>query len=269
MRKLRPIAFALPLLTFCAGFQPEPVRDSASPAPADLTLWYDHPANNNQPMNESLPIGNGRMGCLIFGAPLRERISINEDTLWTGGTNPSGNDNTLGAYQVFGNLYVNLPGHTNATAYRRDLDLAAAQAHVAYEAGGVQFHREFFCSHPAAVLVARFSADQPRACTGSIELADSHGAATVAAGNRLLVSGKLNNGLKYEWQALVLHEGGSLQTNGGALEFKDCDSLTILVAAGTDYAMDYAKNYRGEDPHSRLTAALEAASRQSYAALTM
>jgi alpha-L-fucosidase 2 len=254
-------------LTFCAGFQPEPVRDSASPAPADLTLWYDHPANNNQPMNESLPIGNGRMGCLIFGAPLRERISINEDTLWTGGTNPSGNDNTLGAYQVFGNLYVNLPGHTNATAYRRDLDLAAAQAHVAYEAGGVQFHREFFCSHPAAVLVARFSADQPRACTGSIELADSHGAATVAAGNRLLVSGKLNNGLKYEWQALVLHEGGSLQTNGGALEFKDCDSLTILVAAGTDYAMDYAKNYRGEDPHSRLTAALEAASRQSYAAL--
>ena len=117
--------------------------------PADLTLWYDHPANNSKPMDEALAIGNGRMGGLIFGAPPRERISINEDSLWTGGENPSGNNNSMGAYQVFGNLYVNLPEHTNTGAYRRDLDLATARAHVTYQAGGVKFQREFFCSHPA------------------------------------------------------------------------------------------------------------------------
>jgi len=261
------IAAAGALLALCAGFQQEPVREPGAAVPADLTLWYEQPANNNQPMNEALAIGNGRMGGLIFGAPARERISIDEDSLWTGGENPSGNDNTLGAYQVFGNLYVDLPGHTNAADYRRDLDLATARAHVAYQAGGVQFQREFFCSHPAAVLAARFTADKPRSYTGSVELADSHRAVAVVDGDLLVVSGRLTNGLKYEWQARVLHEGGSLQTNGSTLEFKDCDSLTLLVAAGTDYAMDYARHYRGEDPHERLTAALDAASRQSYAAL--
>ena len=104
---------------------------------ADLTLWYQQPASEKQPMNEALAIGNGRMGGLIFGAPQRERISINEDSLWTGDENPSGNDNSMGAYQVFGNLQVNLPGQTNAANYRRDLDLGTAQGHVSYEAGGV------------------------------------------------------------------------------------------------------------------------------------
>jgi alpha-L-fucosidase 2 len=262
-----PIAAAGALLALGAGFQQEPVRAPGAATPADLTLWYEHPANNNQPMNEALAIGNGRMGGLIFGAPDRERISINEDSLWTGGETAPGNENNMGAYQVFGNVYVNLPGHTNAAGYRRDLDLATARAHVAYQAGGVQFQREFFCSHPAAVLAARFTASQPHSYTGTVELADSHRATAAADGDRLVVSGRLNNGLKYEWQARVLHEGGSLQTNGATLVFKDCDSLTLLVAAGTDYAMDYAGHYRGADPHERLTAALDAAARQSYAAL--
>ena len=253
------------LLTLLAGFHP--ARAASGEARADLTLWYDHPANNNKPMDEALAIGNGRMGGLIFGAPPGERISINEDSLWTGGETASGNGNAMGAYQVFGNLYVRLPDHTNTSAYRRDLDFATAQAHVTYQASGVKFQREFFCSHPAGMLVARFSADQPRRYSGAVELADSHRATATVAGDRLVVSGRLNNGLKYEWQAQVLHEGGSLQPRGATLEFQDCDSLTLLVAAGTDYAMDYSKNYRGEDPHERLTAALEAASRQSYAAL--
>ena len=119
-------------------------------APADLTLWYDHPANNSKPMDEALPIGNGTMGGLVFGAPLRERISINEDSLWTGGENPSGDDNTMGAYQVFGNVYVNLPGHTNAGVYRRELNLATAQAGVSYEVGDIRYQREFFAAIPSA-----------------------------------------------------------------------------------------------------------------------
>jgi alpha-L-fucosidase 2 len=232
---------------------------------ADLTLWYQQAARD--PMNEALAIGNARIGGLIFGATERERISLNEDSLWTGDENPSGNDGRMGSYQVLGNVFVNLPEHTNATAYRRELDLGEAVSRVTYEFGGANFHREFFCSHPAGVLVARFTADQPGRYTGSIELADGHDGRVVADGNRVTVSGKLANGLKYEWQLLALHDGGTLQTNGTKIDFKDCNSLTLLVVAGTDYAMDYPAKYRGADPHSRLTAQLDASARQSFSAL--
>src|SRR5579862_361892 len=233
----------------------------------DLTLWYQQPANNTKPMDEALAIGNGRMGGLIFGAPERERICINEDSLWTGDENPSGNDNTMGSYQVFGNVFVNIAGQSNAMGYRRELDLGAAQARVRYEAGGVRYLREFFCSHPAGVLVARFTAEKPHSFSGSVEMDDAHKAVAALTGNRLAASGKLSNGLKYEWQAVVTNDGGSLTARGSTLEFKDCDGLTLLITAGTDYAMNYAKGYRGDDPHARVTAALAAAARASYAEL--
>ena len=64
-------------------------------------------------INEALPIGNGRIGGLIAGGTAREQIVLNEDSLWTGDENPSGNDGTMGAYQCLGNLFINLPGHEN------------------------------------------------------------------------------------------------------------------------------------------------------------
>lgn len=232
---------------------------------ADLTLWYRQPAEH--PMNEALPIGNGRMGGLIFGAPERERININEDSLWTGDENPTGNDKMKGSYQSFGNVFISLPGHGTNSNYRRDLNLTEASAHVSYEVGGVKFQREFFCSHPAGVLVGHFTADQPGSYSGVIELADLHDAKAAADGERLIASGALSNGLKFEWQLRVLHDGGSVQARGASLEFKNCNRLTLLVAAGTDYAMDHAKKYRGEPPHARLTAQLDSAASQSVAAL--
>ncbi len=236
---------------------------------ADLTLWYQQPAANNQPMNEALPIGNGRMGGLVFGSPERERIVVNEDSLWTGDENPSGNYDTMGGYQTLGNVFVNLPGQTNGSNCRRDLDLADALSHVRCTANGVNYRREFFCSHPAQVLVARFTADKKGAYTGGIELVDSHGAKIVANGNRITASGVLNNGRKFEWQALVLNQGGSVavDTNSARIEFKNCDSLTLLIAAGTDYVMDYAKHYHGADSHARVTAQIDAAAKQSFAKL--
>jgi alpha-L-fucosidase 2 len=238
---------------------------------ADLALWYRQPAADSQPMNEALPIGNGRMGALIFGSPARERISLNEDSLWTGGENPGGGDGTMGAYQALGNVFVNLPAHTSSVNYRRDLDLADAIAHVSYSADGVNFQRRFFSSHPAGVTVAQFTADKKGAYTGSIELRDGQGAKAVLKGNRFTVSGVLNNGRKYEWQVLVQPRGGTVTTmadaNSTRIEFKDCDSLTLLTAAGTDYVMDSAGDYHGENPHARVTAQMDAAAKKSYASL--
>ena len=232
-----------------------------------LVLWFQEPAKD--PMNEALAVGNGRMGALVFGAPAKERLSINESSLWTGDENPSGNYDTMGAYQVFGNLFVNLPSHEPAGNYRRDLDLGQALARVSYDCNGVTFNREFFCSHPAGVLVACFTASQGGHYTGSIKMDDSHNAATLVSGNRMIVSGPLDNGLKYEWQMAALHQGGTLEAaaGGSSFEFKDCDSLTLLIAAGTDYALNGAKHFRGPDPHARLTAQLDAAAQKSYSEL--
>ena len=228
---------------------------------ADLTLWYGQPAADKKPMDQALPIGNGRMGALVFGGVARERLSLNEDSLWTGDTNPSGNYESMGAYQVLGNIYVNLPGHAGATGYRRDLNLANAVAGVSYTANGVHYRREYICSAPAGVLAGEFTADRPGSYTGSIELADGHAGKVTVAGKVFTVTGTLDNGMKYEWQVAVQSPGGTVaaetDTNGVTrLAFKGCDKLVLVAAAGTDYVMDHAQQYHGEDPHARVTRAI-------------
>ncbi|HEX7619269.1 MAG TPA: glycoside hydrolase N-terminal domain-containing protein, partial [Verrucomicrobiae bacterium] len=195
-----------------------------------------------------------------------------------------GNDNTMGAYQMLGSVFINFPGHENVTDYRRDLDIGDALAHVSYSVNGVKFSREYFCSHANGVLVVRLTADKPGSYTGSIELNDSHGAPAVANNNRFSEVGALTNGLKYEAQLIAINAGGSLGSagvspasstrqreagapDGSTLNFSNCDSLTLVVGAGTDYAMDYAKNYRGEDPHARVTKLVKKASAKKYDAL--
>src|SRR5580658_5483101 len=102
----------LVLLITCAA-----IALPALGAPDDkLVLWFQKPAVN--PMNEALAIGNGRMGALVFGDPSQERLSINESSLWTGDENPGGNYDTMGAYQVFGNIFIHLLEHGTQTHYR-------------------------------------------------------------------------------------------------------------------------------------------------------
>ena len=98
-------------------------------------------------MSEALAIGNGRLGALILGHPEKERLILNEDSLWTGDENPTGNYDTMGAYQVLGNVLISLPAQPSATHYRRDLDLNEALSHVSYQAGDVNYRREIGRAH--------------------------------------------------------------------------------------------------------------------------
>jgi alpha-L-fucosidase 2 len=238
---------------------------ACSSGASDLTLWYGQPARSA--LNEALPIGNGRLGALVFGGVDKEQLIINEDSLWTGDDNPSGDYDKMGAYQALGSIVLNLSVPGSVTGYRRELDLSRALVHVTYQAGDVNYDREFLCSHPAGVLAARFAANKPGQYTGSIELEDGHGAASVLSGHRMTVAGRLSNGLRYEWQVLLLTEGGSVETHGASLVFKGCNLLTLLMAAGTDYAMDAAAGYRAENPHARISAQLEHAEREGFGEL--
>lgn len=245
------------------------IAGAAAAEPNDLTLWYTRPATHC--MNEALPIGNARMGGMIHGDPASEHIVLNEDSLWTGDENPSGNRtpnqdnfhyNTMGAYQKLADLFIDMPTHKDATDYRRELNIGTAVAATSYKVGGVTYRREYFCSHPDNVLAVRFTADKPGALSGAVRLVDGHGAKTEAiAVNKVTVAvlrstGELKNGMKYETQVRLLPEGGSMKAAGDKIEFQGCDSLTFFVAAGTNYVMDYGKHYLGENPAARIAKTL-------------
>ena len=164
--RIEPILMLL--LTF-------PALVSAGPANT-VTLWYRQPACN---WNEALPVGNGRMGAMVFGGVTNERIQFNEQTLWTG-TNASQKltghntgDGAMGDYQPFGDVFLRFPAAHGARAdYRRELDLHTAIATTRYRVGEVTFTREVFASHPDRVVVIRLTADKPASLSFGIALKD-------------------------------------------------------------------------------------------------
>ena len=234
-------------------------------AGTESKLWYDKPARNWE--TEALPIGNGRLGGMIFGGVEREQIQFNESSLWIG------DEKDTGAYQAFGDVFIDFGGQTNATTanYRRELDISRAVHTVTYTRGGVKYRREYFASHPANVMMFRFTADKTGAYSGSVLLKDMHQGKIFAEGNRLTSSGSLagykyeENGphyslaLDYEAQVLVLNDGGTVKAADRRILFDRVNSLTIFINAGTDYVNDRARGWRGEPPHARITAQLQAA----------
>ena len=240
-----------------------------------MTLWYDQPAMG---WMKALPLGNGRMGGMVYGGLAQERIQFNDITLWTG------NETVRGSYQAFGDVYISLPGHdAGATKYRRDLDLEQGVAQVSYSEGGVDYQREYFASHPAQVMVLRLTASKPGSYTGEIGLTDMHNGNITVEGNRITCSGNLANytppaGRRgrgpvaynpelYESQVVVINDGGNLSVNGSNLTFTGCDALTIILGTGTNYILDYYKHFLGEDPQAKLTAQMDAAAKKSVADL--
>ena len=258
-------------------------------------LWADTPVVFTPKVAESMryskrhweqsvyPIGNGRLGCTVFGEPRKERIQFNEDSLWVG------NEHCTGGYQPFGDLYVEMP-HEEYGDYRRELDISRAVQTVTYAAGGVSYKREYFASHPAQVMVFRFSADRPGALSGKVTMGSLHEIPIRAANGTLILAGDTskfwwwqlqvaqprrllgsreyasdkNIDLDFEAQARVLHQGGTVRTVDGTVVFESCDSVTLLLAADTNYVNRRDKGWRGPHPHERVSAQIAAASRRSY-----
>jgi alpha-L-fucosidase 2 len=242
------------------------VLGQAQPHDSNLRLWYTAPAQlvgspAASAMNETLPIGNGRLGGLIFGETSKERVVLNENSMWTG------NEKVQGAYQVLSNLFVNLEGHQKVSDYRRDLDLSESIAHVRYKVGQTTYTREYFASYPDQVLVIRFTADQKNKHSGYINLEDGHKAETIVQGNSLVAEGDLGNGLKYKSEVAVLNDGGQVVRDAHSIQFKNCNSITLIVGAGTNYIMDYSRKYLGDSPSRRVAVMVKKAAAKPYDAL--
>jgi len=168
----------------------------------ELTLWYDSPARE---WTEALPIGNGRMGAMVFGGSDVERIQFNEDTLWAGEPLPRGVPNVKGSFarvlemirgeryreaedfvtgnwlgrcqqpfQPMGGVHISLRGEGEVSEYRRELDLTTAVTRATYVRGGVRFTREAFASYPARVIVIRLEAGAAGQVSFDATLAGAH-----------------------------------------------------------------------------------------------
>lgn len=230
---------------------------SASPPEHKLSLWYRQPAANW--MTSALPIGNGRIGAMVFGGVQQEHLQFNDKTLWTG------NKTTRGAYQNFGDVFIDFPGLTAVTDYRRHLDLEDGIARVSYLAGDAEYTREYFASYPDDLIVMRFAASRPGALNFTINMVDAHAGTKLSSADTITISGALTL-LNYEARIRVLNEGGTLSTASNRITVTNANAVTVLLAAGTNYD-PASPTYTGPGLQDRLTDQISSASGKSYAQL--
>jgi alpha-L-fucosidase 2 len=276
---------------------------NASPSTADdsLLLWYDKPAAE---WTEALPVGNGRLGAMIFGGPATEQIQLNEDTLYAGSPYDPNNPEALKAlpearrlifegkykeahdlvgakmmanpikqmpYEPVGDLKLSFEGHDNVTNYRRELDLNTAIATVSYKVGPTTFTREVFVSPVDQVIVVKLTAGTPRSINFSATFETPQKATVSIPGNIALVLRGVNGdafgikgGLNFEARAAVVAKGGETVGENQDVVVKNADSAVIVIAIATSY-VSYKDTRR--DTQTIVSDTLVAAGRKSFAQL--
>jgi len=269
-------------------------RGSAAAAPNDLRLFYRQPARD---WTEALPIGNGRLGAMVFGGMAEERLQLNEDTLWTGRPHAyqhegaathlpelrqllaDGKQKEAEAlatrefmsvplrqemYQPLGDLLLRPSGHESAADYHRELDLDGALAKVTYRIGPVRFTRTAFASFPDQVLVQRLTADRPGQLAFTVRLTFPHDGARgrVLDRQNLLAAGSVTNGgTRFAVQVRALAEGGRVETTSDGITVSGANAATLLVTAATSF-----RNFRdvSGDPEALVATAMNAAAARDY-----
>jgi len=240
-----------------------------------MSLWYDQPAK--EWMTDALPIGNGPMGAMLFGGTDLERIQFNEISLWGGDRMPwleNKEEEDMGYYQAFGDLFIRL-GHEPAEVknYCRQLDIDRAIHRVEYDYRDVHYVQTAFASHPAKAIIVHLTADKPASYNGRAWLTDMHSGDVTMADNRFRAVGEVPS-FEYEAQVQVLNQGGKLERavpqNAGkspmpplGLNFSECDNLTLVLSAGTNFEQDFSKEWLGKHPHERVTGNVDAAAARS------
>jgi Trehalose and maltose hydrolases (possible phosphorylases) len=232
-------------------------------------IWFRQPAQKWSA--EALPIGNGRMGAMLYGGVSQDRIQFNEQSLWSGDNNWDGDyetgDHGFGSYRNFGEVVLDFASRGEASGYSRSLDISNGTLSTNFVQNGVRFTREAFASHPDQVMLFRYGADKKGELSGKISLTSAQGAAIIANNEGLAFSGEMPNKLKYAAVVRVLHEGGVVRIEGDHLVFNSCNSLTLLVDARTSYKADFKSDWRGGDPLPIVETELGKAQRKTFDAL--
>ncbi len=246
------------------------------PASSNL-LWYAKPAAN---WNEALPLGNGRLGAMVFGGVEQEQLQLNEETIWAGepGNNVVDNrydsiekirqllfsnqykeaqalsnaafprqaaaDNNYGMpYQTAGSLWINFFGQANATDYRRDLDIGKAVATVSYTANGVHYKREMFASFTDGVVVVRLTADKGASISCQLSMTSPFKGTTTSVQNNQLHFSGVSTSVDNKVGKVKFETIVQPQLQGGKLESSDT-SLTITGANAVTLYISIGTNFK-------------------------
>jgi alpha-L-fucosidase 2 len=240
----------------------------------NLKLWYDKPSG--QVWENALPIGNGRLGAMIYGNVEKEIIQLNEHTVWSGSPNRNDNPDALAAlpelrqlifdgkqkdaealankviiskksqgqmFEPVGNLGLTFKGHENFTNYHRELDLEKAIATTSYVVEGITYTREIFASLSDRVIVMRLSASKPNSVsfTASFSMFQPKVTSKVTSTNELTISGVTAD---HEGVEGKIHFTGiaRLKPDGGALSSNDT-SLVVSHANAVVIYISIATNF--------------------------
>jgi len=259
--------------------------------PSAMKIWFNHPADD---WNDALPIGNGRLGAMIFGGINKEHLELNEATVWTGEERWDANPEAIkslplvrkllfqGKYkeagelaqrsimgqkpqspvatnQALGDVYIDFGHQSNITNYRRELDIEDAVATVTYTSDRVNYTREFISSAPDEVLAIKLSADRPGSISFNLSLSRlGNKAQIMVAANEIDMNEHVGDGkgVKMFTRLKVITDGGNLSSTGDSITVFNANNATIYIAASTDYF--------GDEPSSNTSKQLKNAVIQPY-----
>ena len=264
-------------LAFCVTILLTLPQSAAEPEGDRLTLWYRQPAER---WTEALPVGNGRLGAMVFGGIAQDRVQFNEDTVWVGQphdySRPGAHEHlaTLREllfageqqaaqklameqfmsvplrqmpYQPLGDVILRFPGSADATDYRRELDLDAAVAKTAYTAAGTRYTREVIASHPDQVIVIRLTADRPGSVSFDATLTSPHtNSHVIAVANRQLALRGQPGASHAGWvvtNALRFEARLEVRAQGGQAETEN-GVVIVRNADSADLILAAASSYR-------------------------
>ena len=256
-----------------------------------MELLYDSPA---KVWTEALPLGNGRLGAMVYGGVGKELIPINEDTIWSGGPGQNVtedlNPDTFAAaraaifegdykkaqkilpkryhgssaYEYFGKLEIDFGEESETDAYERSLSLDDAIAYVEYERGGVRYEHETFASFTDDVIIWRVKASEPGTVSFSARIIPPwKDRAVVSDGDRIVYRDKTEGKGDLHFEGIVAGrtKGGTLSSKDGILMVKDADEVLLYVSVGTNF-----RNFRdlSGDAHAKAEGKLAAAMKVPY-----
>jgi len=241
---------------------------------AGLKLWYKQPAG--KVWENALPVGNGRLGAMVYGNVEKDIIQLNEHTVWSG--SPNRNDNPLALdslalirqlifegkhkdaervankaiitkkshgqmFQPVGNLLLSFPGHENYTDYYRELDIERAVTKTSYIAEGTKYTREVFASFPDRVIMIRLTADKSNSLsfTASMSTPQRNSVISVSPAKQLVIAGTTmdHEGVK----GMVKFKGIThIRLEGGSLTSNDT-SLIVEKATSATLFISIATNF--------------------------
>jgi len=247
-----------------------PFSAAAQTSDPSGTLWYDEPAVQ---WTEALPIGNGRLGAMVFGGTARERIQFNEETVWTGFPHAYERKGAVAyldrlralllagkqeeaeriaqihfmsvplrqmSYQSFGDLRLTFPtiDSTDVSSYTRELRLSEGIVRTEFASGGVLYTRKVLSSHPDQVIARHLNADAGGEITFELRPTSRHrGTYLTSPGPDVLsLQGRVDMGaIEFEARVEVRVAGGDVATAGDAITVTGADEATILLAGATNF----------------------------------